>query len=301
MGRITQNLQVPRVVSTDEQVFVNTRPDTVAVEEPLEIRVNSTALTTTMRTPGHDIELVHGLLLAEGLITDASEVFTARYCAGAVGPDNQNTYNVLELDVIPKDNPARNPARTSEHSPNDASQIPTFQPVRELNLVAAQRNVLTTSACGVCGTTSIEQLMNKKGWPITPIAPDPQMIVSLPDKLKSKQKIFDKTGGVHAAGLATLDGEMLIVREDVGRHNAADKVIGNMLMAGKLPLENTILVMSSRASFELVQKAAMAGISGVIAVGAATSLAIEAAQDAGIFLAGFVRGNKFNHYAGELG
>ena len=305
MGRITQNLQVPRVVSTDEQVFVNTRPDTIAVEEPLEIRVNGTALTTTMRTPGHDIELVHGLLLAEGLITDASEVFTARYCAGAVGPDNQNTYNVLELDVIPKDNPARDPAQNLaqnlEGSQHEALHIPTFQPVRELNLVAAQRNVLTTSACGVCGTTSIEQLMNKKGWPITPITPDPRMIVSLPDKLKSKQKIFDKTGGVHAAGLATLDGEMLIIREDVGRHNAADKVIGNMLMAGKLPLENTILVMSSRASFELVQKAAMAGISGVIAVGAATSLAIEAAQDAGIFLAGFVRGNKFNHYAGELG
>ncbi|ANE03226.1 formate dehydrogenase accessory sulfurtransferase FdhD [Corynebacterium crudilactis] len=277
MGRITQNLQVPRVVSTESEIFVNTRPDTVAVEEPLEIRVNGTALTTTMRTPGHDIELVHGLLLAEGLITDASELSTARYCAGAVGPDNQNTYNVLELDVFPK------------------------EPLRELNLVSVQRNLLTTSACGVCGTTSIEQLMHKKGWPITPITPDPRVIVSLPDKLKAQQKLFDKTGGVHAAGLATLDGEMLLVREDVGRHNAADKVIGNMLMAGKLPLENTILVMSSRASFELVQKAAMAGISGVIAVGAATSLAIEAAQDSGIFLAGFVRGNKFNHYAGELG
>ncbi|BAU94930.1 formate dehydrogenase accessory protein [Corynebacterium suranareeae] len=297
MGRITQNLQVPRVVSTDTEVFVNTRPDTVAVEEPLEIRVNGTALTTTMRTPGHDIELVHGLLLSEGLITDASEVYTARYCAGAVGPDNQNTYNVLELDVIPKENPKDNPLNKSHDQPRS----PLSGTTRELNLVAVQRNVVTTSACGVCGTTSIEQLMNKKGWPITPIAPDPKMIVSLPDKLKSQQKLFDKTGGVHAAGLATLDGEMLIVREDVGRHNAADKVIGNMLMAGKLPLENTILVMSSRASFELVQKAAMAGISGVIAVGAATSLAIEAAQDAGIFLAGFVRGNKFNHYAGELG
>ena len=277
MGRITQNLQVPRVVSTDTEIFVNTRPDTVAVEEPLEIRVNGTNLTTTMRTPGHDIELVHGLLLAEGLIKDASEVSTARYCAGAVGPDNQNTYNVLELDVVPAN------------------------PRRELNLVSVQRNLPTSSACGVCGTTSIEQLMSKKGWPIDPIAPDPRMIITLPDKLREKQKMFDKTGGVHAAGLATLDGELLVVREDVGRHNAADKVIGNMLMAGELPLRDTILVMSSRASFELVQKAAMAGIPGVIAVGAATSLAVDAARDAGIFLAGFVRGNKFNHYAGELG
>lgn len=276
MGRITQNLQVPRVVSTDASVFVNTRPDTVAVEEPLEIRVNGIPLTTTMRTPGHDIELVHGLLLAEGLIKDPSEVSTARYCAGAVGPDNQNTYNVLELDVVPAN------------------------PRRELNLVSVQRNLPTSSACGVCGTTSIEQLMNKKGWPITPIAPDPRMIVSLPGKLREHQKMFDKTGGVHAAGIATLDGELLVVREDVGRHNAADKAIGHMLMEGKLPLENTILVMSSRASFELVQKAAMAGISGVVAVSAATSLAVETARDAGMFLAGFVRGNKFNHYAGNL-
>lgn len=276
MGRITQNLQVPRVVSTDTEVFVNPRPDTIAVEEPLEIRVNGTNLTTTMRTPGHDIELVHGLLLAEGLIRDASEVSTARYCAGAVGPDNQNTYNVLELDVVPTN------------------------PRHELNLVSVQRNLPTSSACGVCGTTSIEQLMDKKGWPIEPITPDPRMIITLPEKLRERQKMFDKTGGVHAAGLATLDGELLVVREDVGRHNAADKVIGHMLMNGRLPLRDTILVMSSRASFELVQKAAMAGIPGVIAVGAATSLAVDAARDAGMFLAGFVRGNKFNHYAGEL-
>lgn len=277
MGRITQNLQVPRVVSTETEVFVNTRPDTIAVEEPLEIRVNGTNLTTTMRTPGHDIELVHGLLLAEGLIRDASEVSTARYCAGAVGPDNQNTYNVLELDVVPAN------------------------PRRELNLVSVQRNLPTSSACGVCGTTSIEQLMDKKGWSIEPITPDPRMIITLPEKLRERQRMFDKTGGVHAAGLATLDGELLVVREDVGRHNAADKVIGHMLMNGRLPLRDTILVMSSRASFELVQKAAMAGIPGVIAVGAATSLAVDAARDAGMFLAGFVRGNKFNHYAGELG
>ena len=276
MGRITQNLQVPRVVSTETEVFVNTRPDTIAVEEPLEIRVNGTNLTTTMRTPGHDIELVHGLLLAEGLIRDASEVSTARYCAGAVGPDNQNTYNVLELDVVPAN------------------------PRRELNLVSVQRNLPTSSACGVCGTTSIEQLMDKKGWPIEPITPDPRMIITLPEKLRERQKMFDKTGGVHAAGLATLDGELLVVREDVGRHNAADQVIGHMLMNGQLPLRDTILVMSSRASFELVQKGAMAGIPGVIAVGAATSLAVDAARDAGMFLAGFVRGNKFNHYAGEL-
>lgn len=277
MGRITQNLQVPRVVSTEAEVFINTRPDTIAVEEPLEIHVNGTSLTTTMRTPGHDIELVHGLLLAEGLIKDPSEVSTARYCAGAVGPDNQNTYNVLELDVVPTN------------------------PKRQLNLVSVQRNLPTSSACGVCGTTSIEQLMNKKGWPIEPITPDPRMILTLPDKLRARQKMFDKTGGVHAAGIATLDGELLVVREDVGRHNAADKAIGHMLMEGKLPLRDTILVMSSRASFELVQKAAMAGIPGVIAVGAATSLAVDAAKDAGIFLAGFVRGNKFNHYAGEIG
>src|SRR5699024_6322624 len=131
------------------EVFINTRPDTIAVEEPLEIHVNGTSLTTTMRTPGHDIELVRGLLLAEGLIKDPSEVSTARYCAGAVGPDNQNTYNVLELYVTPAN------AR------------------RELNLVSVQRNPPTSSACGVCGTTSLEQLMSKKGCLIEPITPAP--------------------------------------------------------------------------------------------------------------------------------
>ncbi|WP_080793409.1 formate dehydrogenase accessory sulfurtransferase FdhD [Corynebacterium pacaense] len=276
MGRITQNLRVARVVVDDEAVGVDSRADTVAVEEPLEIRVNGTALTTTMRTPGHDIELVHGLLLSEGVIGEAAEVSTARYCAGATGPDGANTYNVLEVEVTPAG------------------------PLSELNLLSIRRNLPTSSACGICGTTSIDQILHKRTRPGAPIQPDPRMIITLPGKLRAHQKLFDRTGGVHAAGIATIDGELLVVREDVGRHNAADKAIGHMLMRDAASLEGTILLMSSRASFELVQKAAMAGISGVVAVSAATSLAIDAAREAGIFLAGFLRGGRFNHYAGEL-
>ena len=267
MGRITQNLQVPRVVSTEREIFINTRPDTVAVEEPLEIRVNGARLTTTMRTPGNDIELIHGLLLAEGLITDAAEVATARYCAGATGPDNQNTYNLLEVDVTPATVP----------DPLGAG-----------------------ASCGVSGSSTIDQLLQRKRWPIAPLTPDPRAVVELPGKLRAQQKLLARTGGVHGAGLATATGELLAVREDVGLHNAVDKVLGSMLLAGRLPLSGTVLVLSSGASSELVHRATMAGASGVVAVGAVTSLAVEAARTAGIFLAGLVGDGKFNLYSGEV-
>ncbi len=273
MGRITQNYAVTRVNLGGETVTVDTRADTVTVEEPLEIRVGGPTLTTTMRTPGNDIELVHGFLHGEGLITSAAQVDTARYCAGATGPDGANTYNLLEVDLA-----------TGVRAPGPESL----------------RLTTTTSACGVCGSTSIDQIMDKAIHRITPVELDPQIVVSLPEKLREGQKQFRKTGGVHAAGAFTLDGEPVVIREDIGRHNAADKVIGHLLLEGRLPADDLILVMSSRASFELVQKAVMAGFPALVAVSAASSLAVDLAREAGMALTGFTRDNRFNLYSGQL-
>ncbi|AGF71527.1 formate dehydrogenase accessory sulfurtransferase FdhD [Corynebacterium halotolerans] len=272
MGRITQNYAVTRV-NLGETVTVDTRADTVTVEEPLEIRVGGPTLTTTMRTPGNDIELVHGFLHGEGLINSATQVTTARYCAGATGPDGANTYNVLEVDLA-----------TGVRAPG----------------LESLRLTTTTSACGVCGSTSIDQIMGKSAHPITPVELDPRLVVSLPEKLREGQKQFRKTGGIHAAGAFTLDGEPVVIREDIGRHNAADKVIGHLLLEDRLPAEDLILVMSSRASFELVQKAVMAGFPALVAVSAASSLAVELAREAGMALTGFTRENRFNLYSGKL-
>lgn len=273
MGRITRNLRATKVLVGDGIVKTDTRADTVIVEEPLEIRVGGSVVTTTMRTPGDDIELAHGFLHGEGMIDAAAQVSEARYCAGATGPDGSNTYNVLELDLV-------NPARPLG--------------LQDLRLTT------TTSACGVCGSTSIEQIMGRAAHPIAPVELDPTVIVTLPDRLREHQQSFRKTGGVHAAGAFTLDGEPVVVREDIGRHNAADKVIGHLLLADRLPASNLLLVMSSRASYELVQKAVMAGFSGLIAVSAASSLAIDLAREAGLALTGFTRPGRFNLYSGDL-
>lgn len=273
MGRITQNYAVTRVTLNEGRATVDTRADTVTVEEPLEIRVGGPTLTTTMRTPGNDIELVHGFLYGEGLITTAQQIETARYCAGATGPDGANTYNLLEVDLA-----------AGVRAPSQESL----------------RLTTTTSACGVCGSTSIDQIMGKTAHQISPINLDPALIVSLPEKLRKGQKQFNRTGGVHAAGAFTLEGEPVVIREDIGRHNAADKVIGHLLMKGLLPADDLILVMSSRASFELVQKAVMAGFPALAAVSAASSLAVDMAREAGMALVGFTRENRFILYSGQL-
>ncbi|MGV0868111.1 formate dehydrogenase accessory sulfurtransferase FdhD [Corynebacterium kalidii] len=274
-------------VGTVGTVEVDTRADRLAVEEPLQIRVDGTDLTTTMRTPGDDIELVHGLLHAEGVITSADDVVTARYCAGAVGPDNANTYNTLDVALVPR-----------ADDPGARAYLPV-------------RNLATTSACGVCGTTSIDDLMKSSRYAVHPVRPTPQQVIALPQLLSEGQKAFRKTGGIHAAGAFTADGRPLVIREDVGRHNAADKVIGALLLEDRLPGDvlrrdpsdpdaAVYLVMSSRASFELVQKAVLAGFSGLVAVSAATSLAVQTARESGLLLTGFTRGDRFNLYSGEL-
>ncbi|QRP97367.1 formate dehydrogenase accessory sulfurtransferase FdhD [Corynebacterium sp. FDAARGOS 1242] len=272
-GRINATFAVTKVRLDEEgQVTqADTRGDTVAGEEPLEIRVGGQTLTTTMRTPGHDVELAHGFLHSEGHIEKVSDVQEARYCAGA-SVDGRNPYNLLDVELA----------------------HPHALTLADLRLTT------TTSACGVCGTSSIEALMKQSRYEIPHVPVDPRVVAQLPDTLKQEQRQFRKTGGIHAAGAFTLDGEPVVVREDVGRHNAADKVIGHLLMEDMLPASDLILVMSSRASFELVNKAAMAGFGMLVAVSAASSLAVETARETGMALVGFARGDRFNLYSGEL-
>jgi FdhD protein len=246
------------------------RPDSVAGEEPLEIRIGGVALSTTMRTPGHDIELAHGLLHAEGIIAAREDVIAARYCSG-VDSSGQNTYNVLEVSLA---------------NPSAAAALPA-------------RAFVTNSACGVCGTSTIEALQRVSRYelPREPLF-DPELISSLPDELRARQQVFRSTGGIHAAALVGADGQMERVREDVGRHNAVDKVIGAALLADEVPITDRALLVSSRASFELVQKAVMAGVGTLIAVSAPSSLAVQLATATGLTLIGFTSERGFNIYAG---
>ena len=296
MGRITTGFPVTQVEIHDDGTYgTDTRADTVIVEEPLEIRVNGTSLTTTMRTPGHDIELAHGFLFSEGLIASKEEISTARYCAGTT-PDGVNTYNVLDIDM-PNGLPQEKADTANGTQPIAlGTDIPTID--------AIARRTLTTSACGVCGTASIEQLTKRLPYAFTPQAFNPAALVKLPAVARKQQVAFRKTGGSHAASLflpnANGGFDLHVLREDVGRHNALDKVVGSLLIEDALPARDALIVMSSRASFELVQKTLMAGIPGLVAVGAPTSLAVELARSEGLFLAGFTTPDRFNVYSGEL-
>jgi FdhD protein len=248
------------------------RPDTLAAEEPLEIRVDGAPLTVTMRTPGDDVDLVHGFLVSEGVVRHREDVRTAAYCASSAGGE-PNTYNIIDVVLDPA-----------------ASAV---RPVRQ---------VLTTSACGLCGRTSIDEVRTSSPYDVAADSTqwDPEWIVRLPDRLRESQQVFERTGGLHAAGLFSQEcDEPLVVREDVGRHNAVDKVIGWALREYGLPAAGTVLTVSGRASFELVQKAVVAGIPALVAVSAPSSLAVELAADAGLTLVGFTRGTSMNVYAGS--
>jgi FdhD protein len=264
MGRVTRRHAVLRV----EPGVAIRRSDTLAVEEPLEIRLNGEPYLVTMRTPGNDIDLVRGLLYSERIITDRSDIVLARYCAGS-GPEGVNSYNVLDVTLAPQ------------------ISVPA----------AARRDVMTTSACGICGTTSIDQVLRESPYPRdTGLQVAAELVLSAPTRLREHQRAFDQTGGLHAAGLLGLNSEMMCVREDVGRHNAVDKVIGWAIEQQLLPLRQMILAVSGRASFELTQKAVLAGIPVLAAVSAPSSLAAELAEEAGLTLVGFVRGQTMNVY-----
>jgi len=250
------------------------RADFLAAEEPLGIRVGGAALTMTMRTPGDDVELAAGFLVSEAVVRAPADITGIKLCDGTScgHGDHDGLGNIVDVTLAPG---------------------VTVAP-------GARRNFMTTSACGVCGKASIEDICV---LPREALAADsarfaPAVLATLPERLREAQRVFSRTGGLHAAGLFTAEGELIAVREDVGRHNAVDKAVGWALLDGRLPLAGCALLVSGRASFELVQKAVLAGIPLLAAVSAPSSLAVDLAEEAGLTLVGFLRGPSMNVYTG---
>jgi FdhD protein len=266
VGRVTARRRASHLTAET----VTTRPETLAVEEPLELRINSAAITVTMRTPGSDVELAQGFLLTEGVIGQRDDIARVEYCRGA-GDDGANTYNVLDVSLAP------------------GVSMPE---------VDVTRNFYTTSSCGVCGKGSIDAIrtISRHSPGDDPTVVAAETLSAMPDQLRSAQRVFASTGGLHGAALFDADGTMLVVREDIGRHNAVDKVIGWAVEHERIPLSGTVLLVSGRASFELTQKAVMAGIPVLAAVSAPSSLAVDLASQAGLTLVAFLRGESMNVY-----
>jgi FdhD protein len=243
-------------------------PDELIVEEPLEVHLDATLVATTMRTPGHDFELAVGLCTTDGLLAGAP-VLGARYCATGSAVDT--AFNVVTVET------------------GGVAPVPTT------------RLTTTTSACGMCGTTALDDLVGR----LEPLPPDPggpfplDVLADVVERVRADQPLFAATGAVHAAAVVARHGRVLLVREDIGRHNAVDKVVGRLALDGGLPATGVALFVSGRASYEIVQKAWAAGITTVVAVSAPSSLAVAAARRAGMTLAGFVRGDRMNVYAPE--
>ncbi|HEX8645370.1 MAG TPA: formate dehydrogenase accessory sulfurtransferase FdhD [Thermoleophilaceae bacterium] len=237
--------------------------DEVAVEEPLEIRVDGAPVAVTMRTPGEDEALAAGFLAGEGLIASPGDLVAA-------GPAEDLAANVVEV-------------RTRAGLRRDP---------------AGERRFHLTSSCGVCGKAALESVRIEAPAPPSREPVDPALVRRAPEELRARQRSFDRTGGLHATALFDPGGELLAVHEDVGRHNAMDKAVGELLLAGRYPLPGVLACVSGRASFELVQKAALAGLAGIVAVGAPSSLAVSLARDRGMVLCGFAREGSFNVYSG---
>lgn len=278
MARMTQRRKVQKYLLDGSpaalQYPVRLREDILAAEEPLEIRLGNLSFAVTMRTPGDDFDLVAGFLVSEGIIRNQSDIVSLRFCAGE-DQEGKQTFNVVE-------------ARFREG----------------LQLPDTGRHIYTSSSCGICGSDSIEAVRKTVTFDIKQdhLRIPVDILAQLPAQLREAQALFDKTGGVHAAGLFRINSgggaELLCLREDVGRHNAVDKVVGWALREGLLPLRGTVLQVSGRASFELVQKAALAGIPVLAAVSAPSSLAADLAAETGITLVGFSRGSSLNVYVG---
>ena len=249
------------------------RPDVLATEEPMEIRLisgdNKQTVAITMRTPGSDFELAAGFLYGEGIISSRDDIKKISYC---VDVDAEQQYNIVNVELWAG---------------------------REYDLRPLERHFYTSSACGVCGKESLEQL-EIRGCSMIPPGPEVEadVITFLPDKLREQQGLFDSTGGLHAAALFDREGNLLALREDVGRHNATDKLIGWALLEGKLPLSEHLVQVSGRSSFEILQKCLTAGVPIVCAISAPSSLAVDVARQFGMTLVGFMRGERFNVYSG---
>jgi FdhD protein len=264
MGRVT----VRRRIAHIDERGTRRRPDTLVVEEPLEIRLSGQPLSVTMRTPGDDFDLVSGFLHGEGVVRTADDIVSMRYCA------DTDTLNVIDVALAEGVEPPE---------------------------VSVERSFYMTSACGVCGKTSIDAIRQKTAYDIRTDTTrlDPETLAKLPETLREAQRVFERTGGLHAAGLFDAEGTLLALREDVGRHNAVDKVIGWALKDKRVPLAGHVLLVSGRASFELTQKAMLAGIPVLAAVSAPSSLAVDLADEAGMTLVGFLRGPSMNVYTGD--
>jgi FdhD protein len=265
---LRRNITNVHVVAMNEGVR-SERTDTLAAEEPLEIRVHGPgqeqrSVAVTMRTPGGDFELAVGFLFTEGLITPA-DVSRVAYCDTLPGEDQR--YNIVSVTLA-----------------------------RPFDFDRLKRNFYATSSCGVCGKAALDDIEVRCAPVSTGTTVDAATLLNLPDALRRAQKVFDRTGGLHAAGLFAPDGGAVSVREDVGRHNAVDKVVGEQVLAGRVPLADHVLQVSGRLSFEIVQKAAVAGIPVVSAVSAPSSLAVEAGERFGMTLVGFVRDDRLNVY-----
>ena len=267
MGRVTVRKPVLRVNGATQ----TDRLDSLVVEEPLEIRLGGESLALTMRTPGEDVDLVHGFLHAEGVARVREDVSAVRYCAGVDPTTGLQTYNVVDVAL-------------SAEAQDRAKGL--------------KRAFAVSSACGVCGKASLDQVVTAGAYRLADDTSrfSSSVLAEAPDALRSAQRVFQATGGLHAAAIMEPDGNVLAVREDVGRHNAVDKVIGHFLRQGGLPLAGHALVVSGRASFELVQKAVLAGIPLLAAVSAPSSLAVDLAASAGLTLVGFLRGETMNVY-----
>ena len=252
------------------------RPDTLATEEPMEIRLltggERQTVAVTMRTPGADFELAAGFLYGEGIVKSTEDIAKISYCVDS-DLDAAQQYNIVNVEL---------------------------RGGREYDLRPLERHFYTSSACGVCGKASLEQL-ELRGCPV--VAPGPEVsaekIYALPEKLREAQGLFDATGGLHAAALFDAEGKLVALREDVGRHNATDKLVGWALLEGRLPLSGHIVMVSGRSSFEILQKCLTAGVPFVCAISAPSSLAVDVAREFGMTLVGFLRGNRFNVYAGH--
>ena len=255
--------------------------DLIAVEEPLQIRLNyqidgirtEKDVAITMRTPGHDVDLAAGFLFSEGILKDPQQILRVRQSCKISNGKGDCNRAVFEL-----------------------------KPGTDFDAKRLERHFYVSSSCGVCGKTSLESVRSQVRFGLSPVSPNLESIVirRLPETLRKAQSVFDKTGGLHAAALFDFSGNLLSVREDVGRHNGVDKLIGAEFLKGSLPLRETIMLLSGRASFELIQKALMAGIPIVAAVGAPSSLAVEMAQSFGLTLIGFLRNDRFNVYSGAF-
>jgi len=249
---------------------VEARQDDLAAEEPLEIRIGEQPLTVTMRTPGHDFDLAAGFLFTEGIVHRADQIISIHEAADAKFTERGN---VVEIELAPE---------------------------IEIDVAATKRNFLAASSCGICGKASIDSVRNRGVRAVNPdFRMTPEVLCRLPETLRASQEVFSRTGGLHAAALFDRDGALLVEREDIGRHNAVDKIVGWAVRENRVPLAEHVLLVSGRGGFEIVQKAAMAGIPIVASVSACSSLAVRLAREVGMTLAGFLRGQRFVVYSGR--